>query len=115
MTDILDGEIIKVNTRICRSEDDAYRVQLLLDYNEALDLNCYQQAWRLASQRYPALRTCFDWRDGLVQIITADSSINLDNFTIKDISHLPQDARAQEIIKIQQLEIKTSSQRRVAL
>ncbi len=87
-------------------EDDAYRVQLLLDYNEALDLNCYQQAWSLASQRYPALRACFDWCDGLVQIITADSSINLDNFTIKDISHLSQDARAQEIIKIQQLDRK---------
>ncbi len=87
-------------------EDDAYRVQLLLDYNEALDLNCYQQAWSLASQRYPALRACFDWRDGLVQIITADSSINLDNFTLKDISHLPQAARAQEIIKIQKLDRK---------
>ncbi len=89
-------------------EDDAYRVQLLLDYNEALDIDCYQQAWCLASQRYPALRACFDWRDGLVQIITADSSINLDNFTIKDISHLPQAARAQEIIKIQQLDRKVT-------
>ncbi|KKL52368.1 hypothetical protein LCGC14_2286160, partial [marine sediment metagenome] len=38
-------------------EDDAYRVQLLLDYHHALDINAYQEAWRLASQRYPILRT----------------------------------------------------------
>jgi hypothetical protein len=44
--------------------------------------------------------------EAALQIITADSSINLDNFTIKDISHLPQADRAQEIIKIQQLDRK---------
>ncbi|MCG7495643.1 amino acid adenylation domain-containing protein [Vibrio sp. Of7-15] len=86
-------------------DDDAYRVQLLLDYHHALDIAAYCEAWRLASLRYPALRTCFDW-DGegeILQVVTKDPSIGAANFTVVDLSEL--DSRAAidaEIKKIQQ-------------
>ncbi len=74
-------------------KDDAYRVQVLLDYRCALNLQQYQQAWKLASLRYPALRLAFDWEGDVVQIITADASINEENFTVSDITTLPPEER----------------------
>ncbi|WP_035896141.1 condensation domain-containing protein, partial [Legionella oakridgensis] len=51
-------------------EDDAYRVQLLLDYHEALDVGLYEEAWRLAVETYPILRTYFNWDETLIQVIS---------------------------------------------
>ncbi|MCJ8267882.1 MAG: condensation domain-containing protein, partial [Psychrosphaera sp.] len=70
--------------------DDAYRVQILLDYHQKLDVAAYQQAWHLASIRYPALRTAFDWQDDVIQIISKQASITKDNFRFVDLTHLAQ-------------------------
>jgi len=83
-------------------KDDAYYVQILLDMHFPLDIKRYQQAWRLASQRYPILRAAFNWRDSLVQVISADASINEANFTFKDLSALAPELREQAINEIQQ-------------
>ncbi|NRD75881.1 AMP-binding protein [Shewanella sp. VB17] len=87
---------------ISQPDDDAYRVQMLFDYQRALDLDNYQEAWRLASIRFPILRTAFDWQGEMLQVTTRGASINKDNFTVKDISHLSLEAREQVIIEIQQ-------------
>ncbi|NTS77174.1 amino acid adenylation domain-containing protein [Catenovulum sp. SM1970] len=87
---------------LSQPDDDAYRVQVLLDYDYPLDINLYQQAWAAASLRFPILRTCFDWQDDALQIITANCSITEANFNFVDISELNESEREQAIIDIQQ-------------
>ncbi|WP_235428074.1 non-ribosomal peptide synthetase [Xenorhabdus khoisanae] len=87
---------------LAQPQDDAYRVQLLLDYRTQLDLTAYQQAWTLASLRFPILRTAFNWEEEALQIVTEGASLGAANFTIKDISQLPEEARNKAIEAIQQ-------------
>ncbi|MFT5163309.1 MAG: amino acid adenylation domain-containing protein, partial [Alteromonadaceae bacterium] len=86
---------------LSQPKDDAYRVQMLIDYNRALDVGLYQQAWSLASLRYPALRMAFDWQAQLLQVFSTQSSISDDNFSVVDISDLPADQRDGAIEQIQ--------------
>jgi len=51
-------------------QDDAYRVQIVLDYQQALDPNKFRQAWEHAIDMYPVLRTCFNWEEDLVQVVS---------------------------------------------
>lgn len=67
---------------VSQPDDDAYRGQLLLDYDSAINLEAYKQAWILAIQTYPMLRTYFNWDETLIQITT--KSVHLD-FTLSDI------------------------------
>ncbi|WP_339379120.1 amino acid adenylation domain-containing protein [Xenorhabdus lircayensis] len=87
---------------LAQPQDDAYRIQLLLDYHAHLDLTAYQQAWALASLRFPILRTAFDWEGEILQIVTEGASIGPTNFTLKDISPLPTEERDGAIEAIQQ-------------
>ncbi|WP_340613212.1 condensation domain-containing protein [Xenorhabdus thailandensis] len=86
---------------LTQPQDDAYRVQLLLDYHTQLDLAAYQRAWALASLRFPILRTAFNWEGEMLQIVTKGASIHSVNFEIKDISQLPKE-RNSAIDAIQQ-------------
>lgn len=86
---------------LLHEEDDAYRVQLLLDYHEALNVDCYKQAWQLASIRFPVLRMAFDWQGTPLQIITSGVSLDDTHFHHIDLSHLNQDAREAKIENIQ--------------
>ncbi|WP_426578546.1 amino acid adenylation domain-containing protein [Xenorhabdus stockiae] len=87
---------------LAQPQDDAYRVQLLLDYHSNIDMAAYQQAWTLASLRFPILRTAFDWSENLLQIVTEGVSIGATNFAIKDISQLPEEMWNEAIDKLQQ-------------
>ncbi|WP_323865025.1 condensation domain-containing protein, partial [Xenorhabdus cabanillasii] len=87
---------------LAQPQDDAYRVQLLLDYHTNVDLAAYQQAWSLASLRFPILRTAFDWEGELLQVVTAGASIGAANFTVQDLSRLPAEERDAAIDAIQQ-------------
>ena len=60
---------------ISQPEDDAYRVQILFDYLNKLDVKKYRQAWQHAVDTFPMLRTCFNWDEELIQIITRDNEI----------------------------------------
>ncbi|MDP3562805.1 MAG: amino acid adenylation domain-containing protein, partial [Legionellaceae bacterium] len=62
-------------------DDDAYRVQLLLDYQNPINVDAYKKAWLLAIQTYPILRTYFNWDEDVIQIVTQQG--NLD-FTYHD-------------------------------
>ncbi|MDP3560888.1 MAG: amino acid adenylation domain-containing protein [Legionellaceae bacterium] len=61
--------------------DDAYRVQLLLDYHSPIQVEAYQNAWKLAIQTYPILRTYFNWDEDLIQIVTKEGHLD---FTYHD-------------------------------
>ncbi|KGM27012.1 hypothetical protein KS18_16505 [Photorhabdus luminescens] len=87
---------------LTQPQDDAYRVQLLLDYHTQLDLAAYQRAWALASLRFPILRTAFNWEDEVLQVVTKGASIHSVNFEIKDISQLPKEEWNSAIDAIQQ-------------
>ncbi|WP_053067905.1 non-ribosomal peptide synthetase, partial [Xenorhabdus khoisanae] len=87
---------------LAQPQDDAYRVQLLLDYHAPVDVAAYQHAWALTSLRFPILRTAFNWAEDVLQIITEGASICPANFDMKDISQLPEETRNEAIDAIQQ-------------
>ncbi|MBS9439998.1 non-ribosomal peptide synthetase, partial [Photorhabdus noenieputensis] len=87
---------------LTQPQDDAYRVQLLLDYHTNINFSVYQQAWSMASLRFPILRTAFDWEGKILQIVTTGASIGPLNFKFKDISQLPEEDRNKAIDDIQQ-------------
>ena len=58
-------------------DDDAYRVQFVIDYHQQLDVVLYHQAWQLVVQRFPVLRTSFDWTQQPVQLIHSSAQPEL--------------------------------------
>jgi amino acid adenylation domain-containing protein len=77
--------------------DDAYRVQSLCDYYHEIDIGCYQKAWALAIKTYPILRTCFNWDETPIQIITKQGQLQ---FAFHDVTQeLDKDAT---ILRLQQ-------------
>jgi amino acid adenylation domain-containing protein/non-ribosomal peptide synthase protein (TIGR01720 family) len=82
---------------ISQPDDDAYRVQLLLDYHVALDIDAYQQAWNLAIETYPMLRTYFNWDEEVIQITSKQGCLD---WTFHDIQEAPDKEKA--ITAIQQ-------------
>jgi len=68
---------------LANPNDDAYRVQLVFDYNQELIVDNYIQAWKLAIEKYPILRTVFNWEEELIQIAYTNGQLN---YTYHDIS-----------------------------
>ncbi|PZX36282.1 non-ribosomal peptide synthase protein (TIGR01720 family)/amino acid adenylation domain-containing protein, partial [Nonlabens dokdonensis] len=87
---------------ISQPEDDAYRVQLLYDYHDALDIDKYLQAWEYCIAEYPILRTSFNWEEELIQVVYRRGHLE---YELHDISELvKQEARDQKIKSIQLLD-----------
>ena len=94
---------------LSKPDDDAYRVQLLLDYNN-LDINKYLEAWKLASIKHPVLRTCFSWESEMFQIvlnkessfeysiIDIENENEIDEYQVKD-RFIPFDLRKSGLIR----------------
>ncbi|MDE1487946.1 amino acid adenylation domain-containing protein [Xenorhabdus bovienii] len=87
---------------LTQPQDDAYRIQMLFDYQDGLDVAVYQKAWFLASLRFPILRTAFDWEGEVLQVVTSGASIGPANFIFKDISDIPEEKRDAAVAAIQQ-------------
>lgn len=60
---------------LTQPHDDAYRIQLFVDYSTDIDIACYQQAWQLAIASHPILRTYFDWDVDLLQLVTQQGKL----------------------------------------
>ncbi|AGC75283.1 non-ribosomal peptide synthetase [Nonlabens dokdonensis] len=87
---------------ISQPDDDAYRVQLLLDYHDELDVDKYLQAWEYCIRKYPILRTSFNWEEELVQVVYNRGDLE---YELHDISELKtQLARDEKIKSIQLLD-----------
>jgi amino acid adenylation domain-containing protein/non-ribosomal peptide synthase protein (TIGR01720 family) len=56
--------------------DDAYRMQLIWQYNSVLEINLLKKAWDYAQKRYPSLRLRFAWEEELVQIIDKEGYVD---------------------------------------
>ncbi|MBQ4849263.1 non-ribosomal peptide synthetase [Pseudoalteromonas sp. MMG012] len=82
--------------------DDAYRVQLVMDIKQTLNVELFIKAWHYTSQQFPILRTAFDWQETLLQIVTKQPSIDHNNFEVIDLSHLDRNCIEREITQLQQ-------------
>ncbi|WP_336777193.1 amino acid adenylation domain-containing protein [Pantoea sp. USHLN256] len=92
-----------ISHTLAHPEDDAYRVQQLMHYDCTLNTAHYQQAWQLAVQRFPIMRTAFDWEDGtMLQIVIADAAISSTNLRVIDLSALPTHQQQQRLVQLQQ-------------
>ena len=91
---------------LSQPEDDAYRVQLIYDYHQSLDLDLYIKAWEACIEQYPILRTAFNWEEEIIQIIYKRGKLD---YEVHDISDLPtQHARNERIETIQREDRKRS-------
>jgi len=63
---------------LAHPEDDAYSVQMVIDY-ENLNVMNYRAAWQATLSRYPALRAAFDWEgDEILQVICKEAEITFE-------------------------------------
>ena len=79
--------------------DDAYRVQLIWEYNHNVKINHLKEAWESAQSRYGSLRLRFAWDEELVQIIDRDGSLD---WRYLDLSHEEQTTQDFKIREIQE-------------
>ncbi|WP_375331669.1 non-ribosomal peptide synthase/polyketide synthase [Candidatus Tisiphia endosymbiont of Temnostethus pusillus] len=78
--------------------DDAYRVQIIWQYNNQLALNKLKEAWGYAQARFSSLRLRLNWEEELIQVIDKEGNLDwryidlseeqdftIQEFTIKQI------------------------------
>uniref|UniRef100_UPI0026373661 non-ribosomal peptide synthetase n=1 Tax=uncultured Aquimarina sp. TaxID=575652 RepID=UPI0026373661 len=70
---------------IKQPEDDAYRLQLLLDYDIELDVPLYLKAWEYCIDKYAILRTAFNWEEDLLQVIYSKGELSHIYHDISDL------------------------------
>ncbi|WP_146203234.1 non-ribosomal peptide synthetase, partial [Mucilaginibacter oryzae] len=75
--------------------DDAYRLQLVHDYHQAMIPSAYISAWKLCIAQYPILRTGFNWDEEPIQVIYQTAELN---YKIHDVSHLIEQRQRDEMI-----------------
>ena len=75
--------------------DDAYRVQLVWDYDCKIVADKLKQAWEYTQARYEALRLRFDWQDQLLQVIDKVGSLDWHYLDISKVEN--QDQAIREI------------------
>ncbi len=80
---------------LSQKDDDSYRVQMLWEYHNSLDVIKYHQAWQQVQQAYPSLRLRFSWEHDLVQIIDKTSELF---FKIIDVSHEENISKRQALV-----------------
>ncbi|WP_299316055.1 condensation domain-containing protein, partial [uncultured Aquimarina sp.] len=91
---------------LSQREDNAYRVQALYDYHQAIDVEKYIRAWEFCIEQYPILRTAFNWEEDIVQIIYKSGKLK---YEFHDISDFPsQQARDSRIEAIRMEDRKQS-------
>ncbi len=77
-------------------DDDAYRVQLIFDYKQEVNVDNYIKAWELAIAKHPILRTAFNWEEEIIQVIYSKGNLE---YYLHDISKI--DAKEQAIEELQ--------------
>lgn len=89
---------------LSQPSDDAYRVQILLDYKQVDSIEAYLQAWELVIQTYPILRTAFNWEAEPIQICYKRGQLN---YQIHDLTTYNKKGQAAEIKRIQEQDRRT--------
>lgn len=78
-------------------DDDAYTVQMKWSYAVQIDVDAFREAWRLAQREFPTLRLRFGWRDDIVQIIDAASSVDLYYYDLSEETVDDQEAAIEQV------------------
>ena len=76
--------------------DDAYRVQLVFDYKQELNVENYVKAWELAIVKHLILRTAFNWEENIIQVIYSKGDLE---YHLHDISN--EENKEQSIKELQ--------------
>ena len=85
---------------LSQPEDDAYRIQILIDYHSALDVDLYIKAWEYCISQYPILRTAFNWDESIIQLVCKYGKLN---YQVHDLTHLHSTEERDEAIKAIQI------------
>jgi amino acid adenylation domain-containing protein/non-ribosomal peptide synthase protein (TIGR01720 family) len=70
---------------LSQADDQTYRLQIVRDYYEEIDIDKYIQAWQYCLAQFPILRTAFNWEEEIIQIIYKHGKLE---YYVHDISHL---------------------------
>ena len=84
--------------------DDAYRTQLIWEYQGSVNEKKLKDAWIKTQQKYPSLRIRFSWEEELVQIIDKEGSIDWRYSDITSLSKKEQEQYLEELLKQDQAE-----------
>jgi amino acid adenylation domain-containing protein/non-ribosomal peptide synthase protein (TIGR01720 family) len=91
---------------LTQAADDAYRVQSTYEYQEALDVDRYTKAWQLCIEKYPSLRTGFNWDEELIQVVYQKGDLE---YKFHDVSHIDAaEDQYREICSIQAIDRERS-------
>ena len=80
--------------------DDAYLVQMIWTYNNKLNLNLLEKAWKSAQMKYPTLRLKLLWDNELIQVIDKKGSLDFRFIDLSNTINIKD--QEKEINKIQQ-------------
>ena len=64
--------------------DDAYKVQLIWQYNTAIDIIKLKESWCYTQARFGTLRLRFSWEEELIQIIDKEGVLDWRYFDLTD-------------------------------
>jgi len=56
--------------------DNAYRAQLVWQYENKINPSCLKKAWEMAQRKYSSLRIRFEWSEEIVQIIDKEGTLD---------------------------------------
>ena len=80
-------------------DDDAYIVQMTWEYGSAIDGDALREAWVRAQRIFPALRLRYGWKEEVVQVIDAESTVN---WRYIDLSAVSEDEAADALLRLRQ-------------
>ncbi|MET7309338.1 amino acid adenylation domain-containing protein [Streptomyces sp. NPDC005571] len=78
-------------------DDDAYIVQMTWEYGSAIDGEAMREAWVRAQRVFPALRLRYGWKEEVVQVIDAESSVD---WRYVDLSAMSEDEAADALLRV---------------
>lgn len=78
-------------------KDEAYRTQMVWEYQCEINSQLLKQAWILAQEHYPTLRLRFSWEEDIVQVIDKHSLLTWTNL---DLTMLDESAQQQKIAEL---------------
>ena len=77
--------------------DDAYKVQLIWQYNNKLDEKRLKEAWSYAQKKYSSLRLRLDWTEELVQVIDKEGKLDWRYIDISEENPIIQEQKIKYI------------------
>ena len=80
--------------------DDAYLVQIIWTYNNKLNINLLEKAWKSAQMKYPTLRLKLLWDNELIQVIDKKGRLDFRFIDLSNTTNIKE--QTKEINKIQQ-------------